>query len=316
MPREKTVTPRLWLVVKILISVVLLGWLFDNIDTTTALTYLKTFNPAYLLFVFVLSILGLFISTEKWRLLLVATEQKPAFFALLRLFWIGAFFNNFLPGRTGGDVVRAYGITRKAQDKTSATITVIVDRALNLIALIGIALLAIIWSPQIIPEDMRNNILMSGTILSGLGILATGLFFLIARKMQQLNSIVLFVKKLAQKPIHLTMVIGLAFVYQTTMILSNYAIALGLGFKLAPSTFFVIIPLTALATMLPISLNGWGLREGAYALSFQTLGVIPELAITLSVVAALCMVAVSSIGGVFYMFHRVDVSLHTNQTTL
>ncbi|MBT3604264.1 MAG: flippase-like domain-containing protein [Candidatus Latescibacteria bacterium] len=309
-------TTRQWLVVKVLISVVLLGWLFDNIDTTTVLTYLKTFNPVYLLLVFALSLLGFFISTEKWRLLLVATEQKPAFFALLRLFWIGVFFNNFLPGRTGGDVVRAYGITRKAQDKTSATITVIVDRVLNLVALIGIALLALIWSPHILPEDMRNNILVSSSILGGLGILAIGLIFFVTRKIQRLNGIVLFVKKLAQNPIHLTMAIGLAFVYQTTMILSNYAIALGLGFQLSPSTFFVIIPLTALATMLPISLNGWGVREGAYALSFQSFGVAPELAITLSVVATLCMVAVSSIGGLFYISQKLDVSLTSKQLTL
>lgn len=314
MPRKQTVTQRQWLIVKITISAALLSWLISVIDTQAVLSHLTAIEPLYLLAVFAISISGLFISTEKWRLLLISIEQKPSFFALLRLFWIGAFFNNFLPGRTGGDVVRAYGVARHTQDKTPATLTVVVDRVLNLIALLGIALIAIIWSPQVLPESMRNYSLMVIFILCGMGLLGVGLFWIISKKVTRLNSIVLFVKTLAQKPIQMTVAIGLAFLYQTTMILSNYIIALGLGLKLSPSIFFIVIPLTALATMVPISLNGWGLREGAYALSFQTFGVAPELAITLSVVAALCMIGVSSIGGLFYISQNVDISLTSKQS--
>ncbi len=107
----------------------------------------------------------------------------------------------------------------------------------------------------------------------------------------------------------MALAMGLALLYQTTMILSNYIIALGLGFQLSPSVFFIVIPLTALATMIPISLNGWGLREGAYALSFQTFGVAPELAVTLSIIAALCMIGVSSVGGLVYVFQNVYIPL-------
>jgi glycosyltransferase 2 family protein len=313
-PRKQTVKQPQWLIVKIGISVILLGWLISVIDAQAVLSHLTAIGPLYLLAVFAISISGLFISTEKWRLLLISIETQPSFFALLRLLWIGAFFNNFLPGRTGGDVVRAYGIARHAQDKTPATLTVVVDRALNLMALLGIALIAIIWSPQVLPENMRDHALLIIVILCGMGLLGIGLLWILFEKVTRLNRIVLFVRTLAQKPIQMTAAIGLAFLYQTTMILSNYIIALGLGLKLSPSIFFLVIPLTALATMVPISLNGWGLREGAYALSFQTFGVAPELAITLSIVAALCMIGVSSIGGLLYIFQNVDISLATKQS--
>lgn len=305
-------TPRQWLILKIAISTGLLCYLFFSIDPSAILTHLKTFNPFYLLLVFSLSILGIFISTEKWRLLLKATHQSHPFFALLRLFWIGAFFNNFLPGRTGGDIVRAYGVTRNAQNKTTATLTVIIDRVFNLIALVGIALLALVWAPHLLPEAIQNNVLFSSFILASLMVLALGLGYFLALKIQIFRGFITFAKQLIQNPVQIAMAIGWAYVYQTTMILSNYVIALGLGFQLSPLTFFVVIPITALATMVPISLNGWGLREGAYALSFHAFGVPPELAITLSVVAALCMIAISSIGGILYAFQNLNISLNPN----
>jgi len=272
------------------------------------------FNLWYLLPAIGLSLVGFVVSTNKWGIFLTCANLSTSFYQRLRLFWIGTFFNNFLPGRTGGDVVRAYGITRHAKDKITATLTVVMDRGLNLVALVSIAVFVLILAPQALPESIRYNLLIGSAALCGIGLLGIGVGWLASKKITRFGSLIIFGKTLLQKPIHMTVAMGLALIYQTTMILSNYAIALGLGLKLSPAIFFIFIPLTALATMLPISLNGWGLREGAYALSFGAFGVAPELAITLSVISTLCMIGLSAIGGLFYISQNVDISFSSKES--
>jgi hypothetical protein len=92
----------------------------------------------------------------------------------------------------------------------------------------------------------------------------------------------------------------LSAVYQTAMILSHYGVARGLGLQVGLDAFFVLIPLTALVTMLPVSMNGYGLREGAFAFAFSQIGLPVEAAVAISVAATLCTMALSLVGGVLY----------------
>ncbi len=91
------------------------------------------------------------------------------------------------------------------------------------------------------------------------------------------------------------------------MILSAYGVARALGLEVAPGAFFYLVPITALVTMLPIALNGLGLREGAYAVIFTQVGVSAEAAVATSVAATLCAMGVSLIGGILYFAGPVRI---------
>lgn len=310
---------RLQLCLKIVVSTLLLGWIFSRIDFQTVVSQIGTLNPLYLLAVFVLSLLGFLISTEKWRLLLASLEQRPSYWALLRLFWMGAFFNNFLPGRTGGDVIRAYGIAPATQNNTQAITSVIVDRGLNLIALVALAWVSLIATSHTLPE-FPHTVLIAG---SSLVMAASTLGFVYLRnaapiqttRFKWLQEAVMALQNIAKMSKTFAKASLLSLLYQSTVVLSNYGVAKSLGIDLNPSVFFFAIPVTALITLIPISLNGFGLREGAYALIFVPLGISSASAISISLVATGCMMAISLVGGLLYAFGSVRLSPNTKTLT-
>ena len=99
----------------------------------------------------------------------------------------------------------------------------------------------------------------------------------------------------------LTSAAALSLLYQVSIILSNYGAASGLGLDVPIAAFFFLIPFTTLITMIPISLNGFGLREAAYVFAFSSIGIPEEAALALSIVPALCMIGTSLIGGIIYV---------------
>ena len=301
---------------KLTVSLSLIVYLVSRMDIGETWSLIGAFDVRYLGPILLLSLSGILVNVYKWSLILKASGLHPPLGRLLRLFWIGTFFNNFLPGRTGGDAVRAYGIARNAQNRIDAALSVVIDRGLNLMALLGIALLALRVSPGQLPEPVRIRLLYGG-----MGIFAAGLLlaFVLARFSRPkadsrigrlLGQARATGMALLRRPAALLTAAALSGVYQATMILSNYGVARGLGLDVAPGAFFYLIPITALITMLPVSLNGLGLREGAYALAFAQVGTAPEAAVSVSIVATLCMVGLSLIGGIFYVRGPVHIEHH------
>lgn len=319
MPRNQSVKHHLRLILKILISTSLLVWLLSMSDIQDGISHISTLAPIYVIVAFLLAIVGLFISAEKWHVLLDSMDQRPSFLALLRLLWIGAFFNNFLPGRTGGDIIRVYGITSSTQNRSQAITSVVVDRGLNLIALIFIAWVALIIAPNILPKHIHALLITGSSLL----LLASFAGFLYvhksspqkATKITWLQQIITSIKNITIAPNIFFKTSVLSLLYQTTVILSNYSVAKSLHIALDPWVFFYAIPVTALITMIPISLNGFGLREGAYALIFVPLGISTTSAISISLIATGCMMALSLIGGIFYMFGSVRLSPNAETLT-
>ncbi len=293
--------------IKLGVSLSLIAWLIARMDLHETWHLIRAFDARYLGPVLALSLCGILISVWKWSLLLKTVGPRPPFGRLLRLFWSGVFFNNFLPGRTGGDLVRAYGIARDAQNRIGAALSVAIDRGLNLAALLGIALIALVVSPGMLPDSLRLRLLYGGTALYGGALLALVIGLRLSRKLRgesRTRRISVQVSTtfttLLRRPGLCVSTFALSALYQTTMILSNYGVARALGLEIAPGAFFYLIPLTALVTMIPIALNGLGLREGAYAVIFTQVGITAEAAVATSIAATLCTIGISLVGGILY----------------
>ena len=292
---------------KMAVSLLLIAWIISRMDLTKAWNLIVDFNVTYLEPILALMVIGIFICVWKWSLLLRATGSRYSFVVLLRLFWIGLFFSNFLPGRAGGDLVRAYGIAKHAQNRTAATLSVIVDRCFSFLALLAIALLAgFLGHSRFFADIPLRSVLYPG--LASIAIIAFSSLVsvrLFIRKWPWVKQFLIEVKatvsSLLSRPVLLTSAAALSLLYQVSIILSNYGAASGLGLDVPIAAFFFLIPFTALITMIPISLNGFGLREAAYVFAFSSIGIPEEAALALSVVPALCMIGTSLIGGIFYV---------------
>ena len=300
---------RFIILAKLGISLTLLFMVFRMIDLNAAWAHISALHPAYLAGVLALSCFGIMANVWKWRMLI---EPPPPFFSLLRLFWIGAFFNNFLPGRTGGDIVRVYGIADGTQNLSSALVSVAIDRGINLAAMILIGLIALTCATYPIPPELRIALMAFGSLMLLIGI-AIPFCVRPAKTPSQnrwrrlIDQSATAMHRLVRRPMLLLKISLLAIAYQTAVIIGNYGVARSLGIDIGLSVFFYAIPITALIAGLPISINGFGLREGAYAVIFATVGLSAESAVSISIVATGCAMLISAVGGIFYAIGPVRV---------
>ena len=288
-------------IAKVIVSICLLIWLFYQIDWQQIWHVFSHFKTVYLFTLFLLAIIGILLSVWKWSHLLKNLGHSLSFTYLLKIFWIGLFFNNFLPGRTGGDLYRAYGISQKTNNKMQATISVIIDRILNIVALSTIGLLGYWLSDSKLTLEPNSLHLIFGI---GIGLI---LSLLTIYKLRHNPYFVVIKQSLGlflRHPSKLFFPLLLALVYQTIMILSHIVVFEGLGQQTELPYFFCFIPLTAFATLLPISINGIGIREGAFVISFAQIGVASEYALALSLIITMTTMFVSALGGVFYAISR------------
>ena len=182
----------------------------------------------------------------------------------------------------------------------------IVDRGFSLLALIVIALLAGHLGYSKFYANASFSSVFYG-VLTSIAIITFALIVgikLFSRRWPCIKQLLIDVKAtlagLLRRPLLLASTAALSLLYQVSIILSNYGAASGLGLDVPVTAFFFLIPVTTLITMIPISLNGFGLREGAYVFAFSSIGISAEAALALSVIPTLCMIGMSLIGGIFY----------------
>ncbi len=138
--------PGIFQFVKVFISFALIGLIFYKIDSSEWLSIIKSADISGLLLALFLVVFSVVVSALKWQILLNCLDVQVPIRKLTISYFIGLFFNNFLPTNIGGDVVRIYDIGKHTGKKTEAAASVIVERILAGFALGLTALFAVIIS--------------------------------------------------------------------------------------------------------------------------------------------------------------------------
>jgi len=221
---------------------------------------------------------------------------------------IGIFFNNFLPTSMGGDLVKAYYLSHKTQDRMGSFASVLVDRLIGLLTMIFMASAALVLiQPSLISDDIRQ-------ILYGITAVALVVVLLVINKTfaKLLSRLLIFATPLTVKlkdayyTIHhykhnkrlIAKALGISVISQLLFYLSFGIIAFSIGSRIPPVDALLRIPLVSLMSMLP-SLNGLGLREGATVVLFGPI-IGKESAFAVSILWILVLLLSSVIGGFIY----------------
>ncbi len=298
--------------IRIIISVVLLSIIiymigFDKIKQEISHT---------ILWIFLLTILvenfGVLISAKKWQLLLNDKGIRIAYKEALLYYYIGSFFNTMMPSSVGGDVIKAYMLGKKT-DKTEVFSSVIMDRLTGLIAVILIALSSIILFYSRLPRDAISFALIIICLfsLSFVALIKTSFFEKIVEvifsRWKKANNffqaIIASLKAYNSKKLFLSALL-ISFLFHLLMILNNYLLSLSIGLKVPPIYFFIFVPLAELLVALPISIQGFGVRESSYAILFSSVGVNSAAAFSIGFLNQIVKVVTSVIGGIVYVFKR------------
>lgn len=304
------------LAAKILISTALLAWILSRAGLADIGLAVASATLPVLLAAYALDIVGLAISVARWRLLLRSQAPPPPWRFLIQSYLVAVFFNNFLPSTVGGDASRAYDCYRVSGGNHQTMSSVVVDRLLGLLVLM---LFALIGLPFATRSAEQLPALATWLEFGVVGLVAVvGLIFFGSTWARLHVLLARLPNRLVQPGAAVWNVFGnyggqwrtllkafvLSVLLQANVVLYFILIARALHLEVPAHSFFLIVPLATFVTMLPVSINGIGLRENALAAMLAWYGVAVAHAVALAWLVYLGSLLFGLIGGIVYALRR------------
>ena len=250
-------------------------------------------------------ILGSFVvASERWRMLLVVARVTTSLAGALRAYLAGAFANNLLPTGFGGDALRAWMVARSSLAFARSLTSVAVDRATALGCGVALAWVGVAIDPQALdPSQLAPLAAVSAASLAALVVVLSALRRgglgrrLPERARPWVAEVAETLRTYAADRRLVAVVLALGFAFQLLTVAATWALSETLGLDLAPALIAVVVPLVLIATALPISIGGFGVREGSYVALLADAGVSSGDATLLSLLSAAAMALASLPGG-------------------
>jgi len=311
-------------VLRISISVILLAFLFEQVDKKAMLEVIKNSHKGILFFAFAVFFFNYLFCLFRWEMLLKAAKIHLPFKRIVISFAGGVFFNLFLPSTIGGDLVRSIDLSSYTQKPKEVVATVFLDRLSGFVSLAIVAVLALLFGWKFIQD--KNVVIYVGIIVAILIIILLALFnpFIFSKINRLLHSpragrIIESLKNLHQE-IHIfrhqkKIIAGnlaLSLAVQLIGPLSFYITALSLGIKINIIYFLIFIPIISAVTLLPISIGGLGLRDATTIFFFTKIGVSKNLAFAMSLLSFIFLLIYGGVGGLIYVLtiHHRRIQRH------
>jgi uncharacterized membrane protein YbhN (UPF0104 family) len=305
---------------KLAVSIALLAILFSKIDVHRLWSSARSASLFWLAAALVVYFINVLVSIWRWRLLLEAQAVEVPARKLLGSFLVALFFNNFLPSNIGGDVIRIRDTAKPARSKTLATIVVLTDRVMGLMGLVLVAALGATMAagtPQyaghgpapILPTWLWAGFLAAAALSApavlapaGVGRLLQPLTVLhpewVGGRIESLTTVL---ARFREHPSALAGCFGGAVFVQGSVVLFYVAVAYALRVDVGPWDLAVIVPLSFIVQLLPVSVNGFGVREATFSFYFTRLGLPIESALLVSLVATALVMLFSLSGAATYV---------------
>jgi uncharacterized membrane protein YbhN (UPF0104 family) len=287
----------MWLL-RLLMTFILVAYLLWSVRDDLSTLKLSLSQPIYLLGAFGIACLGALLSAWVWRGLLppLARESYPRILA--HYLW-GLFWNNFLPFGIGGDVVRAASLWKSNGRGDLALSSVMMSRLAGLWSVLLLAGMASLYQLGRLGRAQASPLM--GMILGAafLGLVATALLLgapvgkILDWLPEGWRSWHTRLREYVSMPGVLLWAIGVSVVIQVCAVAVNLLTATALGLHIPAQALFFTIPLVNLAVLLPFSLGGFGVREGAYMALLGLAGIkgVDALCLSLSVYALMILVS-------------------------
>jgi uncharacterized protein (TIRG00374 family) len=297
------VTQKLQVSLKIILSLILLGYIFFTVDIKSVIQILSSVNLNYFFIAILFVILNYIFSSLRW-LYLILENNKPSFFYLLKLYFVGAFFNNFLPTSIGGDAYKIYKLGEMISSKTNAFTATFLERFIGMFALVIISLYGYL--------SFSGVEIYSFLFVFILGLVSFFLFLLFYPKFQLRPQKLIKFFEILDK-VHTSFmryrnnkkIIFYSFlsslIIQFSSIFSQYFVFKSLEIEIPLNFAFFSFPLIFLSGYAIPSVNSLGSQEVLYSSFFSSLGIASATIISASFLYHLVRLFVSLIGAYFYV---------------
>lgn len=309
---------RVKLGVKAIIGALLIYYVLQSkmIDFATLKSILK--NPLNLAIAMLFMTLSSVCCTYRWLLLVKVQGLSLSFRRLFSLSMIGSFFNTFMPGSVGGDLIKAWYVAgQEPQKRTRAVFTVLFDRLIGLAIILFYSAVTMALYVQWMQEHLHLRVIAYSVWGYGVvAILAVTAFFTPA--FWKLKPIKKMLSVLAKSPrlekiVHSLLeyrrhprVILVALALSATSILGQnifYAYqGMNIGIEMSMAQYFFIVPIAMVISAIPILPGGIGTGQVAFYHLFSWMDVPnPELGATLCTVVQIYTILFNCLGSIFYL---------------
>ena len=302
----------LLLAIKILISIALIAWVFKakEIDVGAALERVGELSPALIVPALLAFASQIVICSFRWRAVLGAIGGVLSFRTGLRLQYIGAFFHQTLPASVGGDAVRTYLAYRHGVSLRTAVNGIMLERV---VTLAGLILLVAAVQPAFLPRVGESaGAWMVPVVGVALALVLGGVLVLaMLDRLPQSTHRWAVVRALANlatdtralffSPGAVITSVGWAMAGHSALTLGVFVLARALGIEISLVDCFALFLPVLLLTALPVSIAGWGLREGGMVYAFGLIGVPGESALVLSILYGLFTLSICLPGGLVWL---------------
>lgn len=303
------------MILKVCVSGALIWYLLSGIDLDRVWAQLTDVDSAMLVAAAAMMLVQTVIGALRWRVAAVAIDVPLSVFHAVRMFYIGAFFNQALPGGTGGDAVRMYMGYKSGFGLRGAINSVILERVATVLALVFLVCATQTSFLPRLDEATRSLVLPTVLIVAAGAVGGTVLLCLLDRVPESLrhwklvrglghlagDARLVFLRLRNAAPLLMWSVLGHANISACV-----YVMALGLGLGIDLFDCIVLMPPVLLVMTLPISIGGWGVRENAMVFAFGLVGVSQEAATVLGVLLGFIGLATALPGGLVWLATRGD----------
>ena len=294
-------------IIKAAISAGLVALVARNLDVAEIGTAIAQIPIGVIGVAFMAIFVQTFLVAMRWRIIMHAIGGELGYRSAVEAVLVGLFFNQGLPSSLGGDTVRVWQVHGAGTPLRIAVRSVVIDRLVGLLAL---AILAGAGLPLLATRVGSGPLWGLAALLAGGGILGVAFLTFAGKPLASLGPERLagFVADLANdlrtvlgQPGLVGPVVGSALLAHCLTLVAVMLLAQSLGLTFGLADALALVPSVLIVSVLPISLAGWGVREGTMVAFFSAAGFIGPEPFAISILIGLLVLANGLIGGVVWM---------------
>ncbi|MEQ8345862.1 MAG: lysylphosphatidylglycerol synthase transmembrane domain-containing protein [Sneathiellaceae bacterium] len=304
--------PMLFLAAKLLVSLVLIAGIAWRLDLTMFGRTLAAADPAIVALAAAQLSLQPFIGTVRWRWIIRALGGSLPFGQALRLNFVAIFFNQVLPGAVVGDGVRIWLAQRHGLSWRRAIHSVAAERLLMLALLVLLVLLAEPW----LAERLGFGAVPWLWPAAGAAVLLALAVLLAARRLppgwlrrpavRWMHDLAEDLRILLFRPVTSVWLLLNGLISYASLGVTIWLLGLSVGAAIPADAYLLVVPPLILASVLPISIGGWGVREAAALTLLTAVGADAAQAVAISVLLGLVSLLVALPGLPLWLLGREE----------
>lgn len=301
---------RAWLALRLLVPVAVVGYLLSTVPLHETLVSLRSIRPQVLAEAAAIALAGMLMAALRWRLLFTACDmaERPSIAQLLRLHLIGFFYNTFVPGGVGGEVVRAIATRPLFGERgfAGALGLVMLERVLGLAGM----LILVAGTFSLFPLGQIPNVMLFSTI--GLCAAAAAVFGIatasrIARFLPGPLARIAGALPTVRYVRPFLNALALSVGTHCAGVVVGHLLVVSVAGDVAFTDSLVVMPLIGAAQYFPLSVGGVGVREVSFVLFYGLVGVPKATAFAASLAYTGVFWSVAALGGVLQVLRPLGV---------